>query len=99
MCQATPSFTHLPLGHASPLAGSKGVLQVSEPIAAALDVDDMGVVQRSIENGRGEGSIAGKQLGPLSYAPLWRTIAARSPLLSVDLGRHFWRIGCVQPEE
>ena len=38
--KATSRFTHLWVGHASPLAGSEGVLQIPEPIAAALDVDE-----------------------------------------------------------
>ena len=46
------------------------MFQVPEPVAATLDVEDVAVVQKAVQNGRGEDLVAGQDLGPVSNALL-----------------------------
>jgi len=66
--RATPSFTHpgpgfqglLIFDSPSTCSGPERLLQVPKPVAAALDVDDVRLVQQPVENGRGQGLVAGQ---------------------------------------
>ena len=42
-----------------------GLLQVAQPVAAALDVEDVAVMEQPVEDGGGQHLVAGQQLGPV----------------------------------
>ena len=44
------------------------LLEVPEPVAAALDVEDMGAVEQAVEDGGGQDLVAGEELGPVADA-------------------------------
>jgi hypothetical protein len=52
------------------VAGSalQGVLEVAQPVAAALDLEDMGAVEQPVEDSRGQHLVAGEQFGPVTDA-------------------------------
>lgn len=52
----------------SALPGSQGLLQIPQSVAAALDVDDMCVVQQPVQNGGGQRFVTGQQLAPVAHA-------------------------------
>jgi len=52
----------------STLPRGKGIFQVAEPVAAAFDVDHVGVVQQPVQDGCGERLVPGHQLGPVPHA-------------------------------
>ena len=95
MCQTTSKFTHLPRGHASLLAGSEGVLQVSEPVAAtALDVD-----HRPVATAARRDDVNDPRLGPTPHAvsdsPVWGCGAVRAGgWIRAHKGAKFKPIGC-----
>jgi len=72
--KATPTFTHPGQGFqgllifSSPLVRSRTerLLQIPESVAAALDVDDVGVVQQAVETGRGQHLVTGQELAPVA---------------------------------
>ena len=69
----TPSFTHPCqadcLSHLLAGGGSGRALEepveVAQPVAAAVDVDDVHVVEQAVEDGGGEDLVAGEDLGPV----------------------------------
>ena len=75
-CQATPSLTrqgdtqiYEARASRSPGVGElQRVLEVAEPVAAALDVEDVGAVEQAIEEGGGQDLVAGEELGPVADA-------------------------------
>jgi len=46
--------------------------------AFAFDDDDLRMVQQPIENGRGQGAVVVKHLGPLLKRPVWGSRAIRA---------------------
>ena len=65
--KTTPTFTHPRSGFRheagvlrSVLSRAQRLLKVSEPIASALDVEHMSLVQQSVQDRRGQGLVAGK---------------------------------------
>ncbi len=42
----------------------RGIAFVLEPVALALDLDDLGVVERAVEPGRGQFAVSGEGLVP-----------------------------------
>ena len=49
-------------------SGPQGFLEIAQPVAAALDVENMGAVLQAIEDGGGQHLVAGKQFCPVADA-------------------------------
>ena len=46
----------------------QGFLEIAQPVASALDGEDMGAMEQAIEDGGGQHLVAGKQFGPVADA-------------------------------
>jgi hypothetical protein len=47
-------------------SGPQGFLEMAQPVAVALDVEDMGAVEQAIEDGGCQHLVAGKQFCPVA---------------------------------
>jgi len=58
-----PGAAHGPPG--GPVRSLEAALEVAEPVAAALDVEEVAAVQEAVEEGGGHDLVAGQDLGPV----------------------------------
>lgn len=52
------------VGRSSAPSRGQGVLQIPQPVTAAVDVDHMGIVQQPVEDGGGQCLVGGHERGP-----------------------------------
>jgi hypothetical protein len=66
----------------SNLLAAQGLFEVPQPVTTAFDVQDVGAVKQSIQNGSGQDLVASQQLGPVPYRLVGRS--ASSAILALN---------------